>query len=95
MSDLDEQQPADDPYEIIITAQDTPQPSGYFSGPKHTLPMTHVRMNLPAHHVKRIDRAAASINVNRQDVVRAIIRQALDSQDGAVVVTQWGTSDLI
>lgn len=89
-----EGEPADDPYEIIITAQDQPQRSGYFSGNKHTQPMTYVRMNLPERHIRRIDRAAASINVNRQDIVRAIIRQALDSGP-AEIVTGWGRSERV
>ncbi len=55
-----EGEPADDPYEIIITAQDQPQRSGYFSGNKHTQPMTYVRMNLPERHIRRIDRASAN-----------------------------------
>lgn len=85
---------ASDPYEIIITDQDTPQRSGYFSGHKHTQPMTHVRINLPARHVRRIDRAAASINVNRVDVIRAIVRQAIDAGP-AEIVTGWGRSERV
>lgn len=81
---------ASDPYEIIITDQDTPQPSGH--GYKHTQPMTYARMTLNASHLRRIDRACVSINVGRQDVIRALIRQALDGEGGAVIITGWGTS---
>lgn len=90
----DEQQPADDPYEIIITAQDTPQRSDTGNGYKHAQPMVYVRVNLPTRHMRRIDRAAASINVSRPDVLRAIIRQALDSGP-AEIVTAWGRSHTI
>ena len=86
---------SDDPYLIRITRADTPQPSGYWSGAKHTQPMTHVRLDLPAEHIRRIDRAAASISVNRVDVIRAIIRQAIEVQGESVIVTKWGRSHTI
>lgn len=77
-----------DPYEIIITGQDVPQrlPEGI----RHSQEMAYVRISIPAAHMRRIDRAAASINVGRPDVIRAIIRQALEQP--AEVVTAWGRS---
>lgn len=49
---------------------------------------------LAARHVRRIDRAAASINVNRVDVIRAIVRQAIDAGP-AEIVTGWGRSERV
>lgn len=81
-------------YEIHIATQDTAQRSDTGNGYKHAQPMAYVRVRIPQAHMRRIDRAAASINVNRPAVLRAIIRQALDSGP-AEIVTAYGRSHTI
>ena len=87
-----------EPYEIIITDQDTPRrvpatdtrPGGYHLAGE----MVSVRVSLNADHLRRVDQAAASIGVSRPDVIRAMIRQAIDNQR-AEIKTRWGSSHRI
>lgn len=79
-----------DRYEIFITAADAPRKSGRPGrGTNIRLVGEHVpvMMSLRKDFVERIDRAAEEAGTQRQSVIRAIIRQAME--DKSEIVTKY------